>query len=89
MSEAEALILDRLQAHFDQQDAAAQIAVEGDGHHFQVRVVSGCFEGLRPLKRQQLIYAALGDAITSGAVHAVELQLLTPPEWDKAKVFHS
>ncbi|ODN42500.1 BolA family protein [Piscirickettsia litoralis] len=58
-----------------------RVFVEGDGRHFQVVVVGDCFSGLSKLKRQQLVYAALMDEITSGELHAVNIKTYTPKEW--------
>ncbi len=57
-----------------------EIDVAGDGRHFEVRIVGEGFEGLRTLKRQQLVYAALKDEIADGSVHAVQMRTLTPAE---------
>lgn len=57
------------------------VEVEGDGRHFNVLVVSKAFEGLSPVKKQQLVYAALNEEIASGAIHAVNMKTLTPAEW--------
>lgn len=53
----------------------------GDDVHFEALVVAPQFEGLRPLRRHQLVYAALGEAI-GGDIHALSLDTLTPGEWD-------
>ncbi|MCK9467911.1 MAG: BolA/IbaG family iron-sulfur metabolism protein [Porticoccaceae bacterium] len=58
----------------------ANIQVEGDGRHFNLVVVSSQFEGLRTIKRQQMVYAALNAEIASGALHAVNMRTLTPAE---------
>lgn len=58
--------------------------VEGDGMHFQAIVVSQGFEGLTPLKRHQLVYAALGSRMGS-EIHALSIQAYTPEEWGKGK----
>ena len=59
---------------------AADIQVDGDGRHFNLVLVSEQFEGLRAIKRQQLVYAALNAEIASGAIHAVNMRTLTPAE---------
>jgi acid stress-induced BolA-like protein IbaG/YrbA len=33
------------------------------------------------VQRQQLIYAALNSEISSGAMHAVNMKIFTPSEW--------
>ncbi|MBD2859711.1 BolA/IbaG family iron-sulfur metabolism protein [Spongiibacter sp. KMU-158] len=69
-------ISEQLKAHFTD----ATIEVGGDGSHFDVKVVSDVFEGLRPVKRQQMVYAALNDMIRDGSVHAVNIKALTVAE---------
>jgi acid stress-induced BolA-like protein IbaG/YrbA len=60
---------------------ADHIEVSGDGRHFDVLIVSQVFEGLRPVKKQQLVYAVLQDKIADGSLHAVNMQTLTPAEY--------
>ncbi len=50
------------------------------GGHFRVVVVSRAFRGQDLLSRQRAVYAALGDALTTG-VHALAVRTLTPEEW--------
>jgi len=56
----------------------------GDGSHFDVTVISPAFDGLNRVKQQQLVYAALGDSITSGAIHAINIKAYTPAQWQLA-----
>lgn len=58
----------------------AQLDIKVDGNHVQLLVVSAQFEGLSPVKRQQLVYAALQDQIASGVIHAVQMRTLTPSQ---------
>lgn len=58
----------------------AEISVEMEGNHCHVHIVAAAFEGLRKLKRQQMVYGALNALIASGEVHAVHMQLFTPDE---------
>ncbi len=60
------------------------INVESEGSHLNVTVVGEVFEGKRPVQRQQLVYGALNEQIASGAVHAVNMKLCTPDEWQAA-----
>ncbi|WP_237057769.1 BolA family protein [Microbulbifer sediminum] len=62
-------------------DSHADVAFEGS--HLMVTVVSASFEGLSRLKKQQLVYGALGDKIADGTLHAVQMQTLTPAEAGK------
>lgn len=59
----------------------AEVQVFGDdGRHFQAVVVSPAFAGLTPVRRHQLVYAALGEAMKE-AVHALSISTHTPQEW--------
>lgn len=68
----------RLESHIEQSEAI----VEVDGSHYSVTVISDAFKGLMPVKKQQLVYAALNDAIASGDIHAVNIKTYTPEQWD-------
>lgn len=57
----------------------ADVAVEGDGHHFEAVVVAREFEGKSRIQRHQLVYAALGDKMKA-EVHALSIKTLTPAE---------
>jgi len=59
----------------------AEVAVQGEGGKFQVRVVSSAFEGLTTVRKQQLVYACLNEAIGNGSIHAVEMATYTPEQW--------
>ncbi|WP_027349881.1 BolA family protein [Halotalea alkalilenta] len=67
----------RLESRIDD----CEFHIQGEGCNFQVTAVSQRFEGLSPVKRQQLIYAALGDEIASGELHAVSIRTYTPEQW--------
>ena len=56
----------------------AQVEARMEGNHAHVTVVSAVFEGLSPVKKQQLVYSALNPAIASGAIHAVHMKTLVP-----------
>lgn len=66
----------RLEAGFPD----AEVAVSGAGNRFEIRIVSAAFDGLSRVKRQQAVYAVIGDLIASGAVHAVTIRAATPDE---------
>ena len=44
--------------------------------------IGDLFEGKRPVQRQQQIYAALNEQISSGAIHAVNMKTFTHQEWN-------
>ena len=57
------------------------VTVQGEGNHFEILAVGEVFAGLRPVAKQQLVYAALGDQIADGSIHAVNIKTFTPEEW--------
>jgi stress-induced morphogen len=66
-------------------DAAASVTlprVPDEDHedaHFAAVVVSPAFEGKSLVEQHQLVYDALGDAMTED-IHALELKTYTPDE---------
>lgn len=58
---------------------APDVAVEGDGHHFEAVIVAQEFVGKSRIQRHQLVYAALGDKMKA-EVHALSMKTLTPDE---------
>jgi len=63
---------------------AAEVRVSGDGSHFDVVVISEEFEGKSMVQEQRMVFATLGDKITSGAIHAINIKAYTPDEWKTA-----
>ncbi|HSG87722.1 MAG TPA: BolA/IbaG family iron-sulfur metabolism protein [Pseudomonadales bacterium] len=61
--------------------ASCRVEVEGGGGKFEVTVVGEVFDGLSPVKRQQLVYATLKEVIADGSVHAVTIRTFTPAQW--------
>ena len=58
----------------------ARVTVQGGEGKYLVQVVSAQFEGLNAVKRQQAVYRILNPHISSGAIHAVSMDLATPTE---------
>ena len=58
----------------------AEVEVHAEGNHFQVAVTSVAFTGLSRVRRQQLVYQAIGELIRDGSVHAVTIRAVTPEE---------
>ncbi|HEY9037042.1 MAG TPA: BolA/IbaG family iron-sulfur metabolism protein [Pseudomonadales bacterium] len=56
------------------------VQVETDGYHYTVTVVGELFSGLRPVQRQQKVYAVINHLIADGSVHAVNIRARTPAE---------
>jgi len=64
-------------------DAAhAGHASAGGKGHFRLRIVSTCFEGLKPLQRHRLVNETLAPLFET-ELHAVAMETLTPEEFDK------
>jgi acid stress-induced BolA-like protein IbaG/YrbA len=57
-----------------------KLTVGGADGKYQVQLVSTAFGGLNRVKRQQSVYKVLNAHIASGAIHAINMQLLTPEE---------
>ena len=55
--------------------------VDCKGNHFNILVVSGLFDGKRAIQRQQMIYAVLEEFISSGVIHAINMNLFSEEEW--------
>jgi len=58
--------------------------VQGEGNHYDIVAIGVVFEGLRPVKKQQLIYAALNEQIADGTIHAVNIRTYTPAQWQES-----
>ena len=71
-------LIDFLQPHFPE----AFIQAANQGNKFDVRVVDASFEGKRMVQRQQSVYALVNGFIASGDIHAMNIQALTPQEWE-------
>lgn len=59
----------------------AQVDVSIDGSHVNLVVISPVFVGLNAVKKQQMVYGVLKEAIASGVIHAVNMKTFTPEEW--------
>lgn len=57
-----------------------KVDVELIGGHYTVTVVCDSFDGVRPVARQQRVYAPLAQLISSGTIHAVNIRAMTPAE---------
>ena len=58
-----------------------EFQVQGEGNHYDIEAIGSVFDGLRPVKKQQLVYAALSDSIADGSIHAVNIRTYSPSEW--------
>ena len=53
----------------------------GKESHFKVSIVSEQFAGLRLVQRHQKVYAAAGDLLSAGKIHALAIHAYLPTEW--------
>ena len=60
----------------------AEVHVEGAGAKYDITVISDMFADMRPVRKQQAVYAALREAIAVGSIHAVNIHTFTPAEWE-------
>ncbi|MFT6429252.1 MAG: acid stress-induced BolA-like protein IbaG/YrbA [Halopseudomonas sp.] len=60
-----------------------EVVVEGEGCNFQLVVISDTLAALSPVKRQQEIYALLGEQIADGSIHAVSMKFFTRDAWSQ------
>ena len=57
----------------------SEVKVEGEGHHFEVTIVSPDFAGKSVIQRHQMVYGVLGERMKS-EIHALSMKTLTPDE---------
>ncbi len=55
--------------------------MDNKGNKSNVVDVGDLFDGKRAVQRQQLVYKALNEQISSGDIHAVTMKLFTQQEW--------
>lgn len=58
-----------------------EIEVQSEGNHYLVVAVGERFDGMSPVKKQQLIYGALNDQLADGTIHALTIKAFTPAQW--------
>ena len=74
---------DEIKSILEQQLNGCDIKVDVEGSHVNIVVVGDIFQGVRPVQRQQLVYAALRKHIASGAIHAVNMKTYSAEEWQQ------
>jgi len=60
----------------------SEVSVSLNGGHVDIHIISSAFEGLRPVSRQQKVYAPLSGLIADGTLHAVNIRTGTPASAD-------
>lgn len=76
---AEALAPVSLEVHDDSHKHAGHAGARSGQGHFSVSVVSKAFSGKLPLARHRLVYAALGEMMTTD-IHALAITAKAPDE---------
>jgi BolA protein len=74
-----ALLPVSLEVDDDSHRHAGHAGARGGQGHFSVTVVSAAFAGKLPLARHRLVYAALGDMMTTD-IHALAITARAPDE---------
>ena len=59
------------------------VDVKGDGHHFEAVIVSAEFDGMNRVKRQQRVFAVVGERMEKNEIHALSMKCYTPAEWEQ------
>lgn len=67
----------------ESQLSGTQVVTAGEGCNFQVTVIGEQFDGLMPVKKQQLVYQCLDSYIADGSIHALTIKAYTPAQWEK------
>ena len=60
------------------------VDLTGTRDHYQARIVAAAFAGKSLVEQHQLVYRALGEAM-SGPIHALALKTYTPEAWAKVQ----
>jgi len=76
---------DEIEARLKQDESVKYVHVFGDGYHYELTVVSNAFSDMRPVARQQWVYAKLQEHIKSGELHALTMKTLTEDEWERTQ----
>ena len=67
----------------ESQITESQVITSGEGGNFEVTVISDVFNGLMPVKRQQLVYQCVNEQIANGSIHALTIKTYTQTQWQK------
>lgn len=74
---------EQLEGILKQHSSIDYVAVEGDGKHYHLTIVSDAFIDKPKVKRQLWVYELLNQPILSGQLHAIHLKTWTKSEWQK------
>ena len=65
-----------------------ELHVKFDGSQCSVVAVADMFGDLSRIKRQQIVFATLADAIKAGSIHALTVKTFTNAQWQRDKLFN-
>ena len=65
-----------------------ELRVTFDGSQCKVIAIADLFADLSRVKRQQVVYAPLAQAINEGTIHAVTIKTFTKEQWQREKLFN-
>lgn len=57
----------------------SEVSVDGDGRHFEAKIVYDGFAGKSLVQRHQMVYKVLGDKMKED-IHALSMKTVTPDE---------
>ena len=79
------MLATELHALLESKNTEWTFAVEGEGRNFQIEAVSGDFESMTRVKRQQAVLRIIAGEIADGILHAITVTALTPEEKSKCQ----
>ncbi len=56
-----------------------EVSVDGDGRHFEARIIYREFAGKSLIQRHKMVYQVLGDRMKED-IHALSIKTMTPDE---------
>ena len=65
-----------------------ELHVTFNGSQCTVMAISDMFADLSRVKKQQVVYAPLSEAINQGKIHAVTIKTFTNAQWQREKMFN-
>ena len=79
------MLATELHALLESKNTEWTFAVEGERRNFQIEAVSGDFESMTRVKRQQAVLRLIAGEIADGILHAITVTALTPEEKSKCQ----
>ncbi|RLA09307.1 MAG: hypothetical protein DRQ54_03035 [Gammaproteobacteria bacterium] len=64
--------------------AGAEAHVEGDGRHFEAKVICDQFAEKSLIQQHQLVYGVIKEEMANDSIHALSLKTFTQDAWRQA-----